>query len=58
MMYFSFSIHISSFQDGNPPQTPLPATMTPEVITSALAAAQAIFLPIDGQLSDDNLVHL
>jgi hypothetical protein len=32
--------------------------MTPKVITSALAAAQALLLPIDGQPSDDNLVHL
>jgi hypothetical protein len=31
--------------------------MTPEAITSALAAAQAPFLPIDGQPSDD-LVRL
>jgi hypothetical protein len=32
--------------------------MTPKVITSALVAAQALFLPIDGQPSNDNLVHL
>jgi hypothetical protein len=32
--------------------------MTPKVITSALAAAQALFLPINGQLSDDDLVCL
>jgi hypothetical protein len=32
--------------------------MTPKVITSALAAAQALFLPINGQPSDNNLVHL
>ncbi len=32
--------------------------MTPKAITSALAAAQALLLPIDGQLSDDNLVCL
>jgi hypothetical protein len=32
--------------------------MTPEAITSALAAAQALFLPIDGQPSNNNLVHL
>jgi hypothetical protein len=32
--------------------------MTPEAITSALAAAQALFLPINGQPSDKDLVHL
>jgi hypothetical protein len=32
--------------------------MTPKAITSALAAAQALFLPIDGQPSDDDLVRL
>jgi hypothetical protein len=32
--------------------------MTPKAITSALAAAQALFLPIDGQPSDNNLVNL
>jgi hypothetical protein len=32
--------------------------MTPKAITSALAAAQALFLPIDGQPSDNNLVCL
>ncbi len=32
--------------------------MTPEAITSALAAAQVLFLPIDGQPSNDDLVHL
>jgi hypothetical protein len=32
--------------------------MTPKAITSALIAAQVLFLPIDGQPSDDNLVHL
>jgi hypothetical protein len=32
--------------------------MTPKEITSALAAAQALFLPINGQPSNDNLVHL
>jgi hypothetical protein len=32
--------------------------MTPKVITSALAAAQPLFLPINGQPSDDDLVHL
>jgi hypothetical protein len=32
--------------------------MTPKVITLVLAAAQAIFLPIDGKPSDNNLVHL
>jgi hypothetical protein len=46
------------FKDGNPPRLPLPATMTPKAITLALAAAQVLFLLIDGQPSDDNLVHL
>jgi hypothetical protein len=32
--------------------------MTPKVITSALAAAQALFLPIDGQPSNEDLIHL
>jgi hypothetical protein len=32
--------------------------MTPKVITSALTAAQALFLPISGEPSDNNLVHL
>jgi hypothetical protein len=32
--------------------------MTPKAITSALAAAQALFLPIDGQPSTNNLIHL
>jgi hypothetical protein len=32
--------------------------MTPKAITSAFAAAQALFLPIGGQSSDNNLVHL
>jgi hypothetical protein len=32
--------------------------MTPKAITSVLAAAQALFLPIDGQPSDNNLVRL
>jgi hypothetical protein len=32
--------------------------MTPKAITSALAAAQALFLPIDGQPSDNDLIHL
>ncbi len=32
--------------------------MTPKAITSALAAAQALFLPIDGQPSDNDLVRL
>jgi hypothetical protein len=31
--------------------------MTPKAITSALAAAQALFLPIYGQPSDDDLVR-
>jgi hypothetical protein len=32
--------------------------MTPKAITSALAAAQVLFLPIDGQPSDNDLVRL
>jgi hypothetical protein len=32
--------------------------MTPKAITSALTAAQALFLPINGQPSDNNIVHL
>jgi hypothetical protein len=32
--------------------------MTPKAITSTLAAAQALFLPIDGQPSDDDLACL
>jgi hypothetical protein len=32
--------------------------MTPKAIASALAAAQALFLPIDGLPSDDNLIRL
>ncbi len=32
--------------------------MTPKAITSALTAAQALFLPIDGQPSNDDLVRL
>jgi hypothetical protein len=32
--------------------------MTPKAITSALAAAQALLLPINGQPSDDDLIHL
>ncbi len=32
--------------------------MTSKAITSALAAAQALFLPIDGQPSNNNLIHL
>jgi hypothetical protein len=32
--------------------------MTTKAITSALAAAQALFIPIDGQPSNNNLVHL
>jgi hypothetical protein len=32
--------------------------MTPKIITSALTAAQVLFLPIDGQPSDNNLVCL
>ena len=46
------------FKNGNPPQLPLPATMTPQAIFLALAAAQALFLPINGQPSDDNLIRL
>jgi hypothetical protein len=32
--------------------------MTPEAITSALAAAQALFFPVDGQPSNNDLVRL
>jgi hypothetical protein len=32
--------------------------MAPKAITSALAAAQSLFLPIDGQPSNKDLVHL
>jgi hypothetical protein len=32
--------------------------MTPKAITSALPAAQALFLPINGQPSDDDLIRL
>jgi hypothetical protein len=32
--------------------------MTPKAITSALAVAQALFLSINGQPSDNDLVHL
>jgi hypothetical protein len=32
--------------------------MTPKAITSALTAAQALFLPINGQPSNNNLVRL
>jgi hypothetical protein len=46
------------FKNGNLLQFPHPDTMTPKAITSALAAAQALFLPIDGQPSDNDLVHL
>ncbi len=46
------------FKNGNLPQFSHPATMTPKAISSALAAAQALFLPIDGQSSDNNLVRL
>jgi hypothetical protein len=46
------------FKNGNPPGLPLPATMTPKVVTSALAAAQALFLPINGQPSNNNLDRL
>ncbi len=46
------------FKTVNLPQTPLPATMTPKEINSALAAAQALFLPFVGQPSGNDLVHL
>jgi hypothetical protein len=46
------------FKNGNPPRTPLPATMTSKAITSALAAAQALFFPVNGHPSDNNLVRL
>jgi hypothetical protein len=45
-------------KNSNPPQSPLSATMTPKAITSAHAAAQALFLPINGQPSDKDLVRL
>ncbi len=52
-------IYVSSFQDWQPtPKISHPATMTPDTITSALAAAQVLFLPINGQPSDADLVHL
>jgi hypothetical protein len=45
-------------KNGNLPPLPIPATMTPKAITSALAAAQALFLPIDGQPSNNDHVRL
>jgi hypothetical protein len=36
------------FKTGDLPQFPHPANMTPKAITSALAAAQVLFLPING----------
>jgi hypothetical protein len=56
-MCFPLQYTFLVFKNGNPPRTPLPATMTPKAITSALAAAQALFLPIDGQPSEENLVR-
>jgi hypothetical protein len=58
MMCFPLQYTFLVFKNGNPPQLPLPATMSPKAITSVLAAAKALFLPIDGQPSDDDLVHL
>jgi hypothetical protein len=46
------------FKNTNLPQLPLPATMTPKAITSALAAAQVLFLPINGQPSNNDLIRL
>jgi hypothetical protein len=46
------------FKKGNPTQIPLPATMTPKAITSAHTAAQALFLPIDGHPSNNDLVRI
>jgi hypothetical protein len=48
------------FKNGNLPCLPLPAIMTPEpkAITSAFAAAQGLFLLIDEQPSNNNLVRL
>jgi hypothetical protein len=46
------------FKNSNPPRTPPPATITPKAITSALAEAQALFLPINGQPSNNDLVRL
>jgi hypothetical protein len=57
-MCFPLQYTFLVFKNGNLPRTPLPATMTPKVITSALTAAQVLFLPINGQPSDDNLVRL
>ncbi len=45
------------FKNGSPPPLPLSATMTPKAITSALAAAQVLFLPNNGQPYDDDLVN-
>ncbi len=58
MMCFSSPIYVSSFQEWQPAPITLPATMTPKAITSALAAAQALLLPINGQPSNNDLVCL
>jgi hypothetical protein len=50
--------YILVFKNSNTAQFSHFATMTPEAITSALAAAQVLFLPINGQPSDNNLVRL
>jgi hypothetical protein len=54
---FSLQYIFLVLKNGNPPQLPHPA-MTPKAITSALAAAQVLFLLINGQPSNDNLVRL
>ncbi len=53
-MLFPLQYKFLVFKNSNLPQLPLPATMTPKAITSALAAAQVLFL----LPSDNNLVHL
>jgi hypothetical protein len=57
-VFFPFQYTFLVFKNGNLLQLPLPATITPKAITSALAAAQTLFLPIDGQPSDDDLTCL
>ncbi len=57
-MCFPLQYTFLVFKNGNLPQLPLPATMTSKAITSALAVAQALFLPIDGQPSNNNLTRL
>jgi hypothetical protein len=58
MTYFPLQYMFLAFKNGNPPQFSHHATMTPKAITSALAAAQALFLPINGQPSDNDLIRL